>query len=1767
MPELARAPRLVLLLIVLSLAAPSAFAICEGGGLSKPNATVSATLAPNGDSTVSVSYKFPNTNPATTAYLQRWVDVSFDGVSIQSTYLQSTSGTWTFPYSFSCRSTGTHNLGVLASACGQSHEDFTSWTSGPLTINSTPEVSIAGFGFDPAGNATVDVSYNFPNTYSHLQRLVNMSTDVGTWDMAYVGNIAGTVKFFVPACTKVVNAAAVACGYNVTTSAPRPQGKPSFASVSVLKIGIDETTTPPKPIFQATVDYSLNTNGTVQVDLESWVNADGAVVSGYPLQTYNVPTNPRSGIKTFTFTAPTGAQHATIAATATTACGTAKTRSGVDCETCQAASGNPVYFSDGNMRLDDGDRLPPIAGHSLSRTYNSDEQIVALFGRGWSTLFDRRLIAHTGAVSIVTETNNVVRFDNVAGTWQQSWPTARNTLGTLTHDSIAGTYTHRPPGSTEVAVFSASNGRLLALRDTATAREAVIGYDTSGRPETFTDTTTEVAWNLAYDGSTRRVESISVEGRSDLTWTYSYDGNGNLLTVLAPGTAPWRTYEYSANRMTASYDALGNVIESHTYDSEGFAISSTGNIDEIADIEYATAGSTTGERITLVTYKTGAEAEYRFRPVGNGWRPVQIAGGCASCGVDDATFVFDERGRTVREQGADGYVTRSVYSNNFLLSVERYLKPTGCDPQTDAQHCRLDTDALKTVVLEATSATVTTTYEHGDSLWPERVTATLQPSILESGEMRRDEFGFHPVTGAQTSVSIEGWTGETPAVQERISQTSFYSDCAEPCPPYDAYAPAFVPGGTFETGWLSLPQPSYLPRSSDGPRTDATDVKMYVYYPIDATVPALLRGRLAAEKNALGHITHYESYDIFGNATRVVEPNGVAMERTFDALGRLLTSTIKGVSGCNTSHDALCATDLTTTLTYFVTSGPLRLEQRPGGGVTAYTYDARGRVQTVSRGPAENDLRERIETSYDTLTGKKSLEKTLAFVSGSWVEKTRQTSAYDNDARLQTVTHADSAAMHYAYDVNDRLASIRDENHASPNTVYAYDPAGRLASVTQTLAGAPGGVIVTHYAYDANGNLISVTDPNGNATSYVFDDFGRMISQVSPVTGTTTYEFDSAGNLTQTTDANSATTVRTYDPANRVLTAVSTRGFDTDTVEWTYDNSASGAFGLGRLATMEDPSGVTEYVYERRGMLRKETHTILGSPYVQTYGYDANGNRMSLGYPSGRVVTYTFDYAGRPLSANGTISSLNTSYVTAATYLPFGPMTSLTLGNGTVETRTYNSRYLPLTSSLTHGVTTIAQYAYTNDPVGNITAIADSTDATYNRTFGYDDLSRLTTANTGTSLWSTGSFTYDRMGNMLATTLGVASQTFTHQGTTPLINTATGLTTSMTYDDAGNELKSPAGEPGAGNAAYYSPRNLPYQQFVRAYDRCFELYGNDCTQPDPVEEWRSNIYDGRGVRVIATRDILGGWISGEGPQTDLYFYTPELSMLNFVTPTTSRIADVIWFGSRPVADHGDAAARYTFTDHLGTPILQTTPSVSVVWRAEYEPFGNVYALRAGTVADDQPLRFPGQQVAYRTAAGEENYNIHRWYRSAWGRYTQSDPVGLGAGTNLYSYVEGDPINYIDPLGLMTFNWSWGPNPHPSPDPGGDCKQPGKQKPDTKVACTNFVDAMLECECACAGLGWEPQVTLHVTLEMYISIYVKPGMSKDKSIIGFDTAVEHEVQKHAAKGADAVKAWLDSWMKPFYESAADCEGACKGASNYNPYATFKKGWDASGANSD
>jgi len=106
------------------------------------------------------------------------------------------------------------------------------------------------------------------------------------------------------------------------------------------------------------------------------------------------------------------------------------------------------------------------------------------------------------------------------------------------------------------------------------------------------------------------------------------------------------------------------------------------------------------------------------------------------------------------------------------------------------------------------------------------------------------------------------------------------------------------------------------------------------------------------------------------------------------------------------------------------------------------------------------------------------------------------------------------------------------------------------------------------------------------------------------------------------------------------------------------------------------------------------------------------------------------------------------------------------------------------------------------------------------------------------------------------------------------------------------------------------------------------------------------------------------------------------------------------------------------SDHLGTPrkVLDgATGQTLWSWDAK-DPFGNEAPNEnpSGMGAFTLDLRFPGQQ--FDTESGFF-HNGFRTYHPKWGRYIQSDPLGLEAGWNTYVYVNNNSLLLIDPDGL------------------------------------------------------------------------------------------------------------------------------------------------------
>jgi RHS repeat-associated protein len=84
----------------------------------------------------------------------------------------------------------------------------------------------------------------------------------------------------------------------------------------------------------------------------------------------------------------------------------------------------------------------------------------------------------------------------------------------------------------------------------------------------------------------------------------------------------------------------------------------------------------------------------------------------------------------------------------------------------------------------------------------------------------------------------------------------------------------------------------------------------------------------------------------------------------------------------------------------------------------------------------------------------------------------------------------------------------------------------------------------------------------------------------------------------------------------------------------------------------------------------------------------------------------------------------------------------------------------------------------------------------------------------------------------------------------------------------------------------------------------------------------------------------------------------------------------------------------------------------VVQRLDYDSFGNILA---DTNPGFQPFGFAGG--IYDPDTGLTRFGA-RDYDPAAGRWTAKDPIGFAGGqTNLYAYIDNDPLNAIDPTGL------------------------------------------------------------------------------------------------------------------------------------------------------
>ncbi|MCP4489351.1 MAG: hypothetical protein GY820_18880, partial [Gammaproteobacteria bacterium] len=184
-----------------------------------------------------------------------------------------------------------------------------------------------------------------------------------------------------------------------------------------------------------------------------------------------------------------------------------------------------------------------------------------------------------------------------------------------------------------------------------------------------------------------------------------------------------------------------------------------------------------------------------------------------------------------------------------------------------------------------------------------------------------------------------------------------------------------------------------------------------------------------------------------------------------------------------------------------------------------------------------------------------------------------------------------------------------------------------------------------------------------------------------------------------------------------------------------------------------------------------------------------------------------------------------------------------------------------------------------------------------------------------------------------------------------------------------------------------------------------------------LENRLSEIRDGNNSLIASYRyDPFGKRISKTVSGNTTYYYYSEDGLvaeadgIGAVTTSYHYQLNAPW-GTDPMFIRQGGVYGYYITDHLGTPQRVVGSNGAVLWGAVYDAFGEAGIVTASLVNN---LRFPGQYFDLESGL---HYNYFRYYDPTTGRYITSDPIGLVGGLNTYAYVGGNPVNFIDFLGL------------------------------------------------------------------------------------------------------------------------------------------------------
>ncbi len=614
---------------------------------------------------------------------------------------------------------------------------------------------------------------------------------------------------------------------------------------------------------------------------------------------------------------------------------------------------------------------------------------------------------------------------------------------------------------------------------------------------------------------------------------------------------------------------------------------------------------------------------------------------------------------------------------------------------------------------------------------------------------------------------------------------------------------------------------------------------------------------------------------------------------------------------------------------------------------------------------------------------------------------------YDAVGRVVKTTTALGFVSRRAYNVNDWIVS--ETNPLGFTTKFEYNARGDRTAVvdangnrTTSDVNVTWGKVqknieatgdVTENTYDKLGRLVQVKDPNGKLWTYENDKFNRKTKEKDPFLQMSQWVYDAAGNVVTRIDGNVKYTNSTYDALNRV-TQVSYQDGNTLTYGYDANGNRITETGYGFTRTFE---------YDALDRLTKMTFSFGSFSKIVQYTYDQNGNRKTMVYPDGFTVTYVWD-------ADNRLTNIQiTGQTWTFTYDADHRRTSATHPNGLQLNATYDSANRLTAIRSKDGGSTVEGFTYTYDKIANRKTQGQETNST-SLSFAYDKDYALnaTTYEAGSKAY----YQYDANDNRLFRN-ETGKQTKYFYGVDSSISRreeyaggSLRVMNNYTYDSNGNRVQNVKTVIGQGQTTY------SYQYDLE--DRLTKVLSGNA-------EITSYAYSSDGSRIRRT---------ASGVVTYFLYDFRDFNGYNDIIAEYDASGNMVArYVHGPGIDEPLAMSRggswyYYHVDGLGSVTMLTRADKTVANRYVYDDFGG---FRSRTEAVTNYYAFTGREY---DSAVDLIYYRARYYDPLIGRFLTRDPAAILAGPNQYSYVGNNPQTARDPSGLLDacydyLNWQCG----------------------------------------------------------------------------------------------------------------------------------------------